>query len=441
MWMGEMASTAQPDRADQTLEVRVLGEFAVRRNGQDVALPPSRKTRALLAYLAVVGRPQRRERLCQMFWARPDDPRGALRWSLSKIRQIVNDDGRDALVADRNSVTLRSAAIAVDLRRVTSIADMASLDLDALEEIARAFRGRFLEDLSLPNCPEFEAWRISHVDEVDLVRAGILRTLIERLERDASRALPHAHALLAIHPEDETVAAAVKGLSERARAQAVALPTPTLSEGDHAIPPPRAVPMSGPSSAPDIRLSDTEAERRYVTVLSVDIVSPLDAFASVDPELIMRQIGPLIESTFGIVELHGGIVSASGDSHVTAVFGALPASGHHAVSACRAALIVKSTIEEQSEGSVRVRAGLDTGEVIIQRRRRGGTERVEVTGAAARTALRLTQSLRRGVLAATDRTRSAVAGLVDMIPLARSDVPRFDRDEQAYELQGVRATE
>jgi hypothetical protein len=178
-----------------------------------------------------------------------------------------------------------------------------------------------------------------------------------------------------------------------------------------------------------------------VTVLSVDIVSPLDAFASVDPELIVRQIGPLIESTFGIVELHGGIVSASGDSRVTAVFGALPGSGHHAVSACRAALVVKSTIEKQSEGSVRVRAGLDTGEVIIQRRRRGGTERIEVTGAAARTALRLAQSLRRGVLAATDRTRSAVAGLVDMIPLARSDVPRFDRDEQAYELQGIRDSE
>jgi len=122
----------------------VLGEFAVRRNGEDVGLPPSRKTRALLAYLAVVGRPQRRERLCQMFWARPDDPRGALRWSLSKIRQIVNDDGRDALIADRNSVTLRSSSISADLRRVTSIGDMASLDLDELEGIARAFNGRFL---------------------------------------------------------------------------------------------------------------------------------------------------------------------------------------------------------------------------------------------------------------------------------------------------------
>jgi DNA-binding SARP family transcriptional activator/class 3 adenylate cyclase len=441
MWMGEMASIAQPDRADQTLEVCVLGEFAVRRDGKDVGLPPSRKTRALLAYLAVVGRPQRRERLCQMFWARPDDPRGALRWSLSKIRQIVNDDGRDALVADRNSVTLRSTSIAVDFRRVTSLADMASLDLDELEGIAHAFRGRFLEDLSLPNCPEFEAWRISHVDEADLVRAGILRTLIERLEPDASRALPHAHALLAMHPEDDSLAAVVKILSERARAQAVALPTAPMAEGGHTIPPPRAVPMSSQSSAADTRALDTQAERRHVTVLSVDIVSPLDAFASVDPEVIVRQLGPLIESTFGIVELHGGIVSASGDSRVTAVFGALPGSGHHAVSACRAALVVKSTIEKQSEGSVRVRAGLDTGEVIIQRRRRGGTERIEVTGAAARTALRLTQSLRRGVLAATDRTRSAVAGLVDMIPLARSDVPRFDRDEQAYELQGVSDSE
>ena len=317
-----MASIAQPDRADQTVEVCVLGEFAVRRDGKDVGLPPSRKTRALLAYLAVVGRPQRRERLCQMFWARPDDPRGALRWSLSKIRQIVNDGGRDALVADRNSVALRTGSIAVDLRRVTSIADMVSLDLDELEGIARAFRGRFLEDLSLPNCPEFEAWRISHVDEADLVRAGILRTLIERLERDASRALPHAHALLAMHPEDDSLAAVVKILSERARAQAVALPTPTLPEGDHTIPPPRAVRMSGQSSAPDIRPTDTETERKYVTVLSVDIVSPLDAFASVDPELIVRQIGPLIESAFGIVELHGGIVSASGATPASRLFSA-----------------------------------------------------------------------------------------------------------------------
>ena len=436
-----MTSIARPDRADQTLEVCVLGEFAVRRSGEDIALPPSRKTRALLAYLAVVDRPQRRERLCQMFWDRPDDPRGALRWSLSKIRQIVNSDGCDALVADRNSVVLRSSSIAVDLRRVTAVGDVTSLDLAELEDIAGAFRGRFLEDLSLPNCPEFEAWRISHADEVDLLKASVLRTLIGRLEREASRALPYAHALLAMHPEDETLAAAVRALAEQARDQAVALPNPTLPEAGFAMPSPEPTPIPGRSPAPDIRMSDTEAERKHVTVLSVDIVSALDAFASMDPQLVVRQIDPLIESTFGIIERHGGIVSAFGDSRVTAVFGASPASGHHAVSACRAAVIVKSTIERQSQGSVRVRAGLDTGDVIIQRRRRGGTERIEVTGAAARTASRLAQCLRRGTLAATDRTRAAVAGLIDMIPLSRRDAPRFGRDEQAYELQSVKTAE
>lgn len=83
-------------------KIDVLGELQVKRDGQVVTLPPSRKTRALLAYLAVVGRPQRRERLCEIFWEIPDSPRGALRWSLSKIRQIAGKQDGDELVhADR----------------------------------------------------------------------------------------------------------------------------------------------------------------------------------------------------------------------------------------------------------------------------------------------------------------------------------------------------
>src|SRR5256885_10733931 len=102
--MGETPPTEDRSPADGSLGVRVLGEFTVLRDGQTLDLPPSRKTRALLAYLAVVDRSQQRERLCRMFWDLPDDPRGALRWSLSKLRQIMNSEGRDCLVADRNSV-------------------------------------------------------------------------------------------------------------------------------------------------------------------------------------------------------------------------------------------------------------------------------------------------------------------------------------------------
>src|SRR5262249_851100 len=220
--MVEMTSAEMTDEEDVSLEIRVLGNFAVIRNRGNVCLPPSRKTRALLAYLAVTNRPQHRERLCTMFWEVPDDPRGALRWSLWKIRQIVNINGGGALVTDGNMVVLRSQSIALDLRRIKAISmgDLASQDISELENVARLFRGGFLDDLSLPRCPQFQAWRIAWIDEVNLFKARLLRTLIDRLRGDASRALPYAHALHALHPQDRAIAAAKEVLAERAREQA-----------------------------------------------------------------------------------------------------------------------------------------------------------------------------------------------------------------------------
>jgi DNA-binding SARP family transcriptional activator len=44
-------ATERPAPADGALDIRVLGEIAALHNGEHVALPPSRKTRTLLAYL------------------------------------------------------------------------------------------------------------------------------------------------------------------------------------------------------------------------------------------------------------------------------------------------------------------------------------------------------------------------------------------------------
>src|SRR6188508_2305255 len=81
------------------LELRFLGDLEVVRDGERLELPPSRKTRALLAYLALNRRSFRREHLCELLWEIPDDPRGSLRWSLSKLRRLVDDDDRPRLVA------------------------------------------------------------------------------------------------------------------------------------------------------------------------------------------------------------------------------------------------------------------------------------------------------------------------------------------------------
>jgi DNA-binding SARP family transcriptional activator len=100
------------------LAIRVLGDFCIIRDGMPIELPPSKKTRALLAYLAVTGRSHHRERLCELFWEVPDDPRGALRWSRSKIRQILGGGSETCLKADRNTVTLKLDDIDLDFARL-----------------------------------------------------------------------------------------------------------------------------------------------------------------------------------------------------------------------------------------------------------------------------------------------------------------------------------
>jgi class 3 adenylate cyclase len=148
---------------------------------------------------------------------------------------------------------------------------------------------------------------------------------------------------------------------------------------------------------------------------------------------VFRQLDPLFESAQRLILQHRGMVTASGSSGIVALFDSATCD-NHAAAACRAALAVKSTIEPESEGSVRVRAGLDSGEVIVRHRRHGATERIEVTGVPIRTAVRLVHSLRRGLLAMTDRTQLVAAGLVATSLLPRSEFSRFARDGQVYEL-------
>ena len=77
-----------------TVRVRLLGPMAISRAGAAVALPPSRKLRALIAYLALAPHPVMRAHLCELLWDIPNDPRGELRWCLSKARALLDDPGR-----------------------------------------------------------------------------------------------------------------------------------------------------------------------------------------------------------------------------------------------------------------------------------------------------------------------------------------------------------
>ncbi|HKU98551.1 MAG TPA: alpha/beta fold hydrolase [Vineibacter sp.] len=186
------------------LTIRLLGGLEVLRGAERLELPRSRKTRALLAYLAVTGRPHRRDRLCQLLWNVPDDPRGALRWSLSRIRALMPDAETPIIHADRATIQFNAASATVDLLALRAdLNDIDAAPLEQLKDAAATFRGAFLEGLELPECHEFRSWTVAEREDARALHARILTALVTRLSDDIDAALPHARTLVQIDPQDE----------------------------------------------------------------------------------------------------------------------------------------------------------------------------------------------------------------------------------------------
>jgi len=196
------------------LELKYLGEFEVLRDGEPVKLPPSKKTRALLAYLSLNPRRFRREFLCELLWEVPDDPRGSLRWSLSKLRRVIDDDDRPRIVADRTYVEIDASSADIDAAQLQALVGngLADAELSVLEEAAGRLRGNFLEGLDLPNFHDFHTWCIAEREQVARAQAVLLRELVRRLKDQPDRALPYARSLVAISPYDEELRALLIGL-------------------------------------------------------------------------------------------------------------------------------------------------------------------------------------------------------------------------------------
>jgi DNA-binding SARP family transcriptional activator len=184
------------------LEIRVLGELQIIRGGNVAPLPASKKTRALIGYLVVAStRMHTRQRLCELFWEGPDDPRAALRWSLTKARPLVDDEQTTRITADREHVTFEPRGASVDLLAAREgHAALASASLDALRATAASFRGELLEGLELPDCYRYHEWCIAEREAARKLRSEILAALIERLGGAPEEALRHARVWVATDP-------------------------------------------------------------------------------------------------------------------------------------------------------------------------------------------------------------------------------------------------
>src|SRR5580658_8448107 len=110
-------------------------------SGTDMT-PASRKTRALLGYLCVVGKPVGRERLASLLWGDRGDEqaRASLRQAIYELRSLLG--GNHLVKAERDTVAAGDG-VSTDLSEIMAAA--AAGDLEQLGQALSAWRGDFFE--------------------------------------------------------------------------------------------------------------------------------------------------------------------------------------------------------------------------------------------------------------------------------------------------------
>jgi DNA-binding SARP family transcriptional activator len=191
--------------SDGKLEIRLLGPLALRRGGREIALPASRKVRALLAYLALAPRPVTREHLCGLFWDVADDPKSELRWCLSKLRKLVDGPARRRLLTEGESVRLDLSDCAVDAAEIASAtqAGVETLAPERLAALGALFQGELLEGLEIDAGPELAHWLGAQRRRLHSSHAALLEQQAKRTAGED--VFPFLEAWLALAPFDRRV--------------------------------------------------------------------------------------------------------------------------------------------------------------------------------------------------------------------------------------------
>jgi len=184
------------------LRIDALGELAVFRDGEPLALPASKRARALLAYLALTARPHRRDRLCEVFWEIPDDPRGALRWALSKLRGVVNEEGTERLVADRERVALETTAVNIDIQRLSLELEDPNLSVERLQTMTKQLREPLLAGVDLPGQPLFQQWLTAEREDARRLLSTAIGQLACHRELPPNKAAAWTREWLELEPFD-----------------------------------------------------------------------------------------------------------------------------------------------------------------------------------------------------------------------------------------------
>lgn len=177
------------------LRLALLGSMAAEdRDGRSI-LPRVRKTRAVLAILAMgAPKPVLREELTGLLWSTRGRPQAlaSLRQSIHELQDILGPLDRDLLQVDRAQILLRMDRVWVDLRALGT----------AVCTDPRLVRGPLLADLGGLD-PAFDTWLVRQRRRAASIARAALSDRLEGAE-GPKVAVEIGKLLTALDPTDET---------------------------------------------------------------------------------------------------------------------------------------------------------------------------------------------------------------------------------------------
>ena len=464
------------------MEYRILGPLQACDGDRLLSLGGARQ-RALLAVLLLhANQVVSSDRLIDHLWGDepPETASTALQVSISRLRRTLEPDraprGEAHLIQTRPpGYELRVGQDELDLHRFEQLAATgeqafaagdAAGAADAFREALALWSGPPLSDFT------YEPFAQAHIARIEELR---LTALEDRIEADLAlgrhaRLVGELETLVAEHPLRERPRGQLILALYRSGRQAEALdafqdarrtlvdelgiePSPALARLERAIlvqdpsldAPPAPAHVDVPSGevpppAP-AAFSESRETRKVVTAVFVDIAESTALGEELDPERLRRLMLRYFDAVSAAIRRHGGTIEKFIGDAVLAVFGIPVLHEDDALRAVRAAIDVRAAVRELADElerdfgvRLRIRTGIDTGEVVASDPSEGQTF---VAGNAVNVAARLQQAAAVGEILIGEKTYALVRDAARVEQLAELAVRGKSEAVRAYRLLDV----
>jgi class 3 adenylate cyclase/tetratricopeptide (TPR) repeat protein len=175
-------------------------------------------------------------------------------------------------------------------------------------------------------------------------------------------------------------------------------------------------------------------ERKYLTVLCVDLQRSTDLISDLDPEEAISRLEPALIAMRTAVRRNRGIVSKEGGDGLIALFGAPHADDNHAVMACHAAVELVRRIKLLEDPGLHVRVGIHSGYVVAHVIEADFSSIYEAGGPAVHLVKRFESAAQAGQILVSESCQTLAAGLVTFNSLPPRRMEGFPEPVPCYEL-------